>query len=217
MGRYKKGLNTCNDIVTISKKFFYEKGYSQTTIQEICDECNITLGNFTYYFKTKQDLLRRIYQDYVSNIVTFINSNVNSNLNSLEKFVLTSFVYYYNILEDDISLHFHYKVLKNHSLYAFMSNELLDNLYTPFIKEFDLGIDQKELEILYLCDFGARRELTIKHIEDNVFSSKIDFCLKSCIMTARLFKIQDDLIIECLKTHKELLKSVDVCNINLLK
>lgn len=217
MGRYKKGLNTCNDIVQTSKRLFYERGYSQTTIQEICNECDITLGNFTYYFKTKQDLLRRIYKDFVSSITDFIDNDINEDLSYLEKFVITSFIYYYNILEDEVSLNFHYKVLKDNSLCEFLSKNLLDDLYAPFASELNLCLNRKELEILYFADFGIRRELTIKHIEDNLFNSSLEFCTNLCKMTARVFNIKDDIILKYLAKDKTLLENLDISKINLLK
>lgn len=117
MNRYKKGLNTCNYIVEESKKLFYTKGYSKTTIQEICDNTNITLGNFTYYFKTKQDLLKRVYFDYLKDIENFVIENSEEYPDLFDKYLMVCMIYNYNIFSDKKISDFNYSIIKNDTIY----------------------------------------------------------------------------------------------------
>lgn len=45
------------EIVQTAVHFFLEKGYSSTAPRLICDEMDISTGNLTYYFPTKEHLL----------------------------------------------------------------------------------------------------------------------------------------------------------------
>jgi hypothetical protein len=47
-------------IIDVSWKLFYEKGYDNTTVDEIIQVCGISKGGFYHYFHTKGDLLNSL-------------------------------------------------------------------------------------------------------------------------------------------------------------
>lgn len=53
----RKVITTKLDIIQCASKMFFEEGYSTTSPRAICDALNISTGNLTYYFPTKEDLL----------------------------------------------------------------------------------------------------------------------------------------------------------------
>lgn len=54
----RKRVNTTKyEIIRTATQLFLEKGYSATTPKMICDELDISTGNLTYYFPTKEHLL----------------------------------------------------------------------------------------------------------------------------------------------------------------
>ncbi len=54
----RKRVNTTKyEIIQIATKLFLETGYSATPPKRICDELDISTGNLTYYFPTKEHLL----------------------------------------------------------------------------------------------------------------------------------------------------------------
>ena len=54
----RRRVNTTKyEIIQIGTKLFLEHGYSATTPKMICDELDISTGNLTYYFPTKESLL----------------------------------------------------------------------------------------------------------------------------------------------------------------
>lgn len=54
----RRRINTTkHEIVQIGTRLFLEKGYSATTPKLICEELDISTGNLTYYFPTKEHLL----------------------------------------------------------------------------------------------------------------------------------------------------------------
>ncbi len=54
----RRRVNTTRyEIVQVASKLFLEKGYSATSPKMVCDELDISTGNLTYYFPTKEHLL----------------------------------------------------------------------------------------------------------------------------------------------------------------
>ena len=56
MARRKINTTRC-DIIKVATKKFLTEGYSCTTLKAICDELDISTGNMTFYFPTKEHLL----------------------------------------------------------------------------------------------------------------------------------------------------------------
>ena len=45
------------EIIRVASKMFLEKGFSATSVKSICDELEISTGNLTFYFHTKEHIL----------------------------------------------------------------------------------------------------------------------------------------------------------------
>lgn len=56
-------------ILEKSTVLFERKGFSETSIQDIVNELDVTKGTFYYYFKSKEELLMDIHLRYISDIV----------------------------------------------------------------------------------------------------------------------------------------------------
>lgn len=50
------------EIVQVATKMFLEKGYTSTSIKSICDELQISTGNLTFYFPTKEHILAELVE-----------------------------------------------------------------------------------------------------------------------------------------------------------
>lgn len=50
-------------IFETAAKVFAEKGYHQTSVKDIADEANISVGTFYLYFKNKEDLFEKLYDE----------------------------------------------------------------------------------------------------------------------------------------------------------
>ncbi|SKA94947.1 TetR/AcrR family transcriptional regulator [Sporosarcina newyorkensis] len=56
-------------ITQASILLFEQKGFSQTSIQDIVDSIGVTKGTFYYYFTSKEQLLMEIHLDYISDLL----------------------------------------------------------------------------------------------------------------------------------------------------
>src|SRR5690625_5030919 len=57
------------EITKHSVKLFQEKGFSETSIQDIVDSLGVTKGTFYYYFKSKEQLLMDIHERYIDDLI----------------------------------------------------------------------------------------------------------------------------------------------------
>ncbi len=56
-------MDTKVKIIEEAKKMFNERGYSQVSLRDIANAVGIAIGNLTYYFKKKEDLLNTIVEE----------------------------------------------------------------------------------------------------------------------------------------------------------
>lgn len=49
-----------NEILDVAQHLFHEKGYVQTTVEDIMRECNIAKGTLYYHFKSKEEILSAV-------------------------------------------------------------------------------------------------------------------------------------------------------------
>lgn len=56
-------------LTNVSVDLFEKKGFSQTSIQDIVNELQVTKGTFYYYFTSKEKLLMDIHLDYITHLL----------------------------------------------------------------------------------------------------------------------------------------------------
>lgn len=75
------------EILDVAQRLFYQKGYEQTSVQDIITEIGIAKGTFYHYFSSKQDLLDAIIERMVEQTVQSLQPLVeDKQLSALEKF-----------------------------------------------------------------------------------------------------------------------------------
>ncbi|GAI82472.1 unnamed protein product [marine sediment metagenome] len=75
-----------NEIIDAAQKFFFQKGYEQTSIQDIIDALGIAKGTFYHYFFSKIDLLDQLIDRTTSEICSSLKPILNMDMNAIEKF-----------------------------------------------------------------------------------------------------------------------------------
>jgi AcrR family transcriptional regulator len=58
-------------------QLFGEKGFKETSIQDLMDELKVTKGTFYYYYKSKEELLKDIHLQYINRLVQHQESIIN--------------------------------------------------------------------------------------------------------------------------------------------
>ncbi|TCJ05306.1 TetR/AcrR family transcriptional regulator [Cytobacillus praedii] len=94
MARNKYPEKTIEQILSISYRLFLEKGYEQTTIQDIINELGMSKGAIYHHFKSKEDILLAIGDKgfyYPNSIEKFKNLNHLNGLQKLKKIICSEF------------------------------------------------------------------------------------------------------------------------------
>lgn len=157
-----KGYKTKERILDCAKEEFYEHGYRNTTVQAIAEKASLRLGNLNYYFGKKDDLVEEIYKQFIGEIFDFIESK--GQYSALEKYGHFTFIIYSIILSDQKNRRFYHEVIFDKSNYRVIHN-LMVEYYQKIIVEEEIAMNEKELEIFILTEFGSRHEIFLAFLE----------------------------------------------------
>lgn len=135
-------------IVDVAWDLFYEKGYDNTTVDEIIQKCGISKGGFYHYFRAKDDLLDTLSGMLDSQYEIAIEK-MNPDENAYEKLMYLS-KHLFRYIEDKIpvdilSLVLSTQVIKKGEKYLLDQNRLYFKLLNILIKE---GQEKGEI----ICD-----------------------------------------------------------------
>lgn len=77
------------ELLAIAEKLFLEKGYEQTSIDDVLRESGISKGGFYHYFKSKDDILSASINNIIEDAILFLQPIVDDeNMSALDKFKL---------------------------------------------------------------------------------------------------------------------------------
>jgi len=77
------------EIIETALALFQEKGYENTTIQDIAERMNVAQGLCYRYFKSKQDIFAAASDHYAASFVAHISTPITDDLTAIQKFNLT--------------------------------------------------------------------------------------------------------------------------------
>lgn len=78
-------MKTKDKIVLATIKLFNKHGFANVILQQVASELHISLGNLTYHFRKKDDLVEEIYKRLVKELREVLNGfQIEPNLKSLD-------------------------------------------------------------------------------------------------------------------------------------
>jgi len=95
-----QSMDTSNRILTQAMKMFLEKGYHGTSIDEITQGVGVTKGALYWHFKSKEDLLKRIVEEFerqfLDGLIQAVGKVQGRIVNKIEKYFRynAAFAYY---------------------------------------------------------------------------------------------------------------------------
>jgi Transcriptional regulator len=90
--RQQQANETRRKIINASQKLFGEKGYMNTTVEDIADECGIGKGTLYHYFTGKDAIFSYIERGHFQEVRKMVDDmNLNNTSERLKHFVLTWF------------------------------------------------------------------------------------------------------------------------------
>ena len=85
MARNKYPEETVQKILEIAGRLFLEKGYDQTSIQDIVSELGMSKGAVYHHFQSKEEIFNRICSDFYDDNEWFERVKKDKSLNGLQK------------------------------------------------------------------------------------------------------------------------------------
>lgn len=216
MPNTKKGENTKNTIINVSKKLFLIHGFDNVSLSDICKESNVKLGTLTYYFPKKSDIVKHLYNSYMNKLQEFIDKKTKDKKQS-EQYIYMVIFYYYFIYTNKKICKFHYEVMSHSSM-----NKIFDDtspIVKPLLEDETNKISKQDFELFVKADNAVRRELNLSFMEQ-VKEKNIDSIfelIKSIhIVSAKLYNFSNELLFQYLNEGKEFLLKNIKCKISLL-
>ncbi len=179
-------------ILEASIKIFRQKGYAGTTMQKIADEAGINKAALNYYFRSKENLFKKVFEITYRKIFPKIGIAFREEgrfVDKVEKFVEI----YLDFLFENIQL-IHFVISEIHTNAPIISDILLnENIsYNPhnFLDEMQRQIDE-----------GKINNINPRHFFINLMSMCI-FPFLSKEIFRRVFNMSDEEVIGFLQARK---------------
>ncbi len=80
-----KGRETRDRIIRAARHLFHERGYTNTSIEDICSESRVRRGNLYFYFASKEELAHAAIEDAFRKEFPFIERAIAGETNPLGK------------------------------------------------------------------------------------------------------------------------------------
>lgn len=90
MGERMEEKNIKSRIVSAAWQLFYDKGYDQTTVDDIIELSGTSKGSFYYYFSTKDELLGTLSTVF-DNYYEELNNEIDGEMNSYDKLLYLNY------------------------------------------------------------------------------------------------------------------------------
>lgn len=66
--RHERGRDTRSRLCELALQLFAEQGYEKTSLREIAERLGVTKAALYYHFKSKEDIVRSLVEDYMAEI-----------------------------------------------------------------------------------------------------------------------------------------------------
>lgn len=156
-------------IMNESRKLFLKQGYKATNVSQIANTCNIAVGSFYKYYKSKEEVFSLIYETEINDIKEKIISKINWEHTFVEiiktsiEAIKTNFPKNNRILYDaQFALSKDKKAAIDENLHVF------DDLFRSRLRSrYSINMtNEKEIdEILDICDFLIKIELEFNDVD----------------------------------------------------
>ena len=193
----KKGNNTKNQILDCAREVFSEEGYSKAGISAISVRSGIALGNITYYFKKKDDLVRELYTDCLLRIKRAA-AEVFGEANAYEQYFLSMYTFYRLINSCPENARFYYEVIRRDSNRRILF-EYLFGEYEQMNSCLVCPLPEKNIRQIVLAEIGIHHEILLSYFEGRAESDFDELILFMIKTTCRFFELspeQTDRIID---------------------
>ncbi|SFA72288.1 TetR/AcrR family transcriptional regulator [Clostridium frigidicarnis] len=196
MARNKYPEETIKQILDVSFKLFIEKGYDQTTIQDIVNNLGMSKGAIYHHFKSKEEIMNAISKKNFEENVFYTKIYNDPTLNGLQKIKKT---FIYNIAD--------------------ANKQTIDNVSLSIAKNPRMVVKHLEDTMKYVAPMMAKfieegiKDESINAINPKVASEAI-MLLFNFWLTPAIFMVSKEEFLDKLKFLKDLTDKIGIPFIN---
>ena len=141
------------EIMDAAMLLFMEKGYANTTTQDIVDKVNISRGLLYYHFKNKEDILYCLVERYSEKLLRDIHVIVNDDdktaIEKIRAFIDATIISTDNVSAEGTELQKTVDLEENRYMLDKLSHKLIEKLTIYFERIINQGIAEKEFSVKY--------------------------------------------------------------------
>lgn len=141
------------EIMDAAMLLFMEKGYANTTTQDIVDKVNISRGLLYYHFKNKEDILYCLVERYSEKLLRDIHVIVNDDdktaIEKIRAFIDVTIISTDNVSAEGTELQKTVDLEENRYMLDKLSHKLIEKLTIYFEKIINQGISEKVFSVKY--------------------------------------------------------------------
>lgn len=141
------------EIMDASMLLFMEKGYANTTTQDIVDKVNISRGLLYYHFKNKEDILYCLVERYSEKLLRDIHVIVNDDdktaIEKIRDFIDATIISTDNVSAEGTELQKTVDLEENRYMLDKLSHKLIEKLTIYFERIINQGISEKVFSVKY--------------------------------------------------------------------
>ncbi|NLB90715.1 MAG: TetR/AcrR family transcriptional regulator [Clostridiales bacterium] len=150
--KLSKGEAKKQAILTTAQELFYQKGYEETSVQDILDILQTSKGSFYHHFESKVELLTAIYEEKIAKALFSFQKSEQETSSPLEK--LNQLFYFANPIrknEEDFLSVFFPLLTKNDDISVAMHYLFsVEKLFTPILSTvLQQAHDEKQAYLYY--------------------------------------------------------------------
>lgn len=141
------------EIMDAAMLLFMEKGYANTTTQDIVDKVNISRGLLYYHFKNKEDILYCLVERYSEKLLRDIHVIVNDDdktaIEKIRAFIDATIITTDNVSAEGTELQKTVDLKENRYMLDKLSHKLIEKLTIYFEGIINQGISEKVFSVKY--------------------------------------------------------------------
>ena len=141
------------EIINAAMLLFVEKGYLNTTTQDIVDKVNISRGLLYYHFKNKEDILYCLVEQYSDKLLRRIHLIAyDEEKNAIEKiraFIDETIISSESVTDEESELQKTVDLEENRYMIDKLSHKLIEKLTIYFERIINQGISEKVFSVKY--------------------------------------------------------------------
>ena len=191
------------EIMDAAMLLFMEKGYTNTTTQDIVDKVNISRGLLYYHFKNKEDILYCLVEQYsdrlLKDIYIIVYDEDKTAIEKIRSFIDVTIISSENVSAEGTVLQKTVDLEENQYMIDKLSHKLVEKLTIYFEKIISQGIAEKVFSVKYPLETAEFLMTAYVFVSNNIskryskeepisdYLNAFKVILEQCLNTIKIF------------------------------